>query len=138
MEDKHPVPFRFARLIILYTNNMLSASEHDELDKWVEESDQNLEVFEALTDGLEEKIFSANDFIIETEDLLDTWMISGLLARKIEGIISEEEQRSLDVWVKASDKNKAIYELLQDKSNMQKLFTWVKKSQQNMNTSELN
>ena len=137
MEDTHHVPFRFARLIILFTSNMLSPEEHDELDKWVEASDENLEVFEALTSGLEDKIFSANDLIIETEDLLDVWMIAGLLARKIEGIISEEEQRSLDVWVEASEKNKALYELLQDKTNLQKLLSWVR-NQRSTNTSRLN
>ena len=55
MEESHPVPFRFARLIVLFTRNMLSPEEHDELDRWVEESEENLEIFEALTGVLEDK-----------------------------------------------------------------------------------
>ncbi|HVM87926.1 MAG TPA: FecR domain-containing protein [Puia sp.] len=41
---------RVAYLINGYTSQTLSVAEHDELDAWVEESDDNMRLFEELTD----------------------------------------------------------------------------------------
>jgi transmembrane sensor len=41
---------RIAALIAGYIRRNLSVSDHDELDRWVEESDRNMKLFEELTD----------------------------------------------------------------------------------------
>jgi transmembrane sensor len=43
-------PYRIAWLIAGYIRNTLSEQEQDELDNWVNQSDQNLQLFEELTD----------------------------------------------------------------------------------------
>jgi transmembrane sensor len=42
--------FRIAYLIAGYIRKTLTVAEHDELDAWVEESDENMKLFEELTD----------------------------------------------------------------------------------------
>jgi transmembrane sensor len=49
--------YRIAYLIAGYIRKTLSEAEHDELDKWVEASDENMLLFEELTD---EKNIEAN------------------------------------------------------------------------------
>ncbi len=43
-------PYRIAYLVAGYIRNTLSEQEQDELDNWVNESDENLQLFEDLTD----------------------------------------------------------------------------------------
>jgi len=50
-------PGRIAYLISGFIKNKLTQSEHDELDRWVNESDRNMKLFEDLTD---EKNIAAN------------------------------------------------------------------------------
>ncbi len=45
-----PDPARIAYLIAGYINEALTEEEHDELDKWVCENDDNMRLFEELTD----------------------------------------------------------------------------------------
>src|SRR6185369_9819582 len=50
-------PGRIAYLIAGFIKNSLTQSEHDELDRWVNDSDRNMKLFEDLTD---EKNIAAN------------------------------------------------------------------------------
>jgi hypothetical protein len=50
MADIRNVPERIAYLILLHLHEKLTPVEGDELDNWVGESDQNLELFEELID----------------------------------------------------------------------------------------
>ncbi len=45
-----PDPFRTAYLIAGYINDELTEDEHDELDDWVADNDDNMRLFEQLTD----------------------------------------------------------------------------------------
>lgn len=118
---------RFAQLIVRYTHNLLNEAEMDELDNFLNESDENIEIFETLIEGLYDRIFSADDLIIETEDLLDTWMVAGLVAREMQGIISDEEKQALQTWLAESEEHRRVYALLQDKANLQKVVQWLKR-----------
>ncbi len=63
--------YRIAYLIAGYIRKTLTESEHDELDKWVEASDDNMLLFEELTD---EKNIEANlDWMdkVRTEKMLE-------------------------------------------------------------------
>ena len=42
--------YRIAKLIAGYIQGKLSPKEHDELDEWVAASDENMKLFEELTD----------------------------------------------------------------------------------------
>ncbi|HRP56435.1 FecR domain-containing protein [Agriterribacter sp.] len=48
--ENGPDPYRTAYLIAGYINNELTEDEHDELDDWVSENDDNMRLFEVLTD----------------------------------------------------------------------------------------
>lgn len=51
------IPFRAAKLIIGYIHNSLTEVENDELDDWVGQSDDNMKIFEQLTDQVDEGVF---------------------------------------------------------------------------------
>lgn len=44
------IPERIAYLILLYMHDQLTPDQHDELDAWVELSDENMERFAIVTD----------------------------------------------------------------------------------------
>ena len=44
------VPERIGYLILLFLHKKLTSEEHNELDKWVEVSGENMKLFEELTD----------------------------------------------------------------------------------------
>jgi hypothetical protein len=50
MADVKAVPARIAYLILLHLHNKLTPPEGDELDEWICLSDENMEIFEILTD----------------------------------------------------------------------------------------
>ncbi|MBX3253281.1 MAG: hypothetical protein KF862_03985 [Chitinophagaceae bacterium] len=57
MEKEIQIPFRAAKLIIGYLHNSLTEVENDELDDWVGQSDDNMKIFEQLTDQVDEGVF---------------------------------------------------------------------------------
>lgn len=73
-----------------------------------------------LAEGMERCLFCAHDHLLETGDLLDTWMVAGLVAREMQGIISDEEKQALQNWL-AESENHRRYALLQKKANLQKM-----------------
>jgi len=76
--------YRIAYLIAGYIRGTLTESEHDELDKWVEASDDNMLLFEELTD---EKNIEAN---LEWMDKVTTEKNLKLTKKKIEFIPEQE------------------------------------------------
>lgn len=50
-------PFRAAKLIIGYLHNSLTEVENDALDDWVCQSDENMKIFEQLTEHVDEDVF---------------------------------------------------------------------------------
>ena len=44
------IPERISHLILLYMHGQLLPQQHDELDAWVEKSDENQELFVEATD----------------------------------------------------------------------------------------
>lgn len=44
------IPKRIGYLILLYMHGQLTPKQHDELDEWVEASDENQELFVEATD----------------------------------------------------------------------------------------
>src|SRR5712671_1131889 len=81
--------YRIARLIAAYIRGTISKREHDELDKWVEASDENMELFERLTD--EENIDEAMKWMeaIQTEKALE---------KKKEKIFFNHRGRAIHFW----------------------------------------
>lgn len=56
-KDVRLIPFRAAKLIIGYLHNSLTEVENDELDEWVCQSDDNMKIFEQLTDQVDDGVF---------------------------------------------------------------------------------
>lgn len=120
------IPIRIAKLIIGFTHNKLFEAGMDELDLWLEESDDNMKAYHELIDDVINNIFSADDLIIETDELLDAWMVAGLIARQMQGMLGQDEKRALDRWREAAPRNEDLYQLFSDKANLQKFVTWLK------------
>lgn len=138
MENSNvPISLRYAKLILAYTHNRLTEAQQAELDEWLETSDENLELFEALTDGYEEDILSLDNIIVDTDELLDYWMVAGLIARERKGIITKDEKRSLRQWVDAGDAHKKLYEVLSDDRNLHRIAQQIR-SQGKADASDLN
>jgi transmembrane sensor len=74
---ENPLPYsdekahRIAYLVLGYLRKTLTVAEHDELDAWVEESDENMLLFEELTDERNIEANLAWMQSIETEKALE-------------------------------------------------------------------
>lgn len=86
---------RIARLVAGYIRHTLTPAEHDELDDWVNESDDNMQLFEELTD--ENNINSALLWLeqIQTKDAYKKLLDRGVLKRQRAG-------RPAGAWVAAA------------------------------------
>lgn len=56
-KENRLISFRAAKLIIGYLHNSLTEVENNELDDWVGQSDDNMKIFEQLTDQVDEGVF---------------------------------------------------------------------------------
>ena len=132
------MPVAIACLIVRYTHNLLTEAEQQELDHWLEASEENIAVFEDLIEGVDNKVFNPETLISETDDLLDIWMMAGLIARQMHGIITADEERSLHNWMKEAAHNKALYETFSNKANLQKFLLWLRELKSSSDSAGLN
>lgn len=124
---KHEEQFisvKAARLIIGFLHNTLTKAEAKALDKWVCVSDTNMKVFEELTEGVDENVFSADNLIIKTENIIDLWIIASLIVRRKMKMNNKLEDRYLDEWANADKENQAMFKKLQHPAYMQKMLVW--------------
>lgn len=110
-----------AKLIMGFTHQTLTESEHDELDEWICETDENLEIFEELLDTVDSRRLSMDEIVVATEDMLNLWEVAGLIARELQGIIGKDERRDLDVWASISTRHKKLYRILRNPANLQQM-----------------
>lgn len=122
-DDKF-ITVKAARLIIGFLHNSLTRIETKALDKWVCLSDTNMEIFEGLTEAVDDNVFNADKLIIETENIIDLWIIASLIVRRKLKLNSKVEDRYLDEWANASKQNKELFKKLQHPAYMQKLLVW--------------
>lgn len=118
------ISVKAARLIIGFLHNTLTKTESKALDKWVCVSDTNMTIFEELTEGLDEHVFNADNLIVETENIIDLWIIAGLIVRRKMKLNNEVEDQYLDEWANADKQNKALFKKLQNPAYMQKMLVW--------------
>ena len=104
-----------------FTHQTLTESERDELDEWVCETDENLEVFEELLNAVDNRRLSLDEIIIATEDMIDLWIIAGLVARQMQGIMEPEQKKQLKDWTSLSNQHKKLYKILRNPANLQTL-----------------
>lgn len=114
-----------AKLIMGFTHQTLTESEADELDEWIGETDENLEVFEQLLGTVNHRRLSLDEIIVATEDIVDLWVVAGLMARQMQGIVEPEQKRQLKDWVSLSDQHKKLYKILRNPANLQTLVLHV-------------
>jgi hypothetical protein len=128
-----------AKLIIGYTHNSLTEEEKDQLDEWITASDDNLAIFETLAEKFYNNVLDPDSLIIETENLLDVWMIAGLIARDMQNVIEPDEKKRLEEWIEESENNRAIYKSLTNPANLHKFVLWFKQwLQQSISPTGLN
>ncbi|WP_276504853.1 hypothetical protein [Terrimonas pollutisoli] len=115
-----------ARLVMGFLQNSLTETQKDELDDWICESDENMIVFEDLTEDFDNNVFNPEEFMYETSDVIELWAIAGLIVRQQEKVITVEEQQILDTWLKDSARNRRLFKHLQNPPVLQKLIEWCK------------
>lgn len=124
--EKALITVATARLIIGYLHNRLSESEKDALDNWITISDENMEIFERLTKDVDENVFDPDQLIVDTEQVMDLWIISALIIRRHRNMNNEVEEKYLDEWIEADSQNKTLYKKLQHPAHMRKMLVWNK------------
>lgn len=120
--DNVSLSLHHAKLIIGFTHNTLTEAQSDELDEWVCESDQNLDVFEMLLEAVDSKRLSLDEIIMATEGMVDLWVVAGLMARQLQGVIEPEQKKQLAEWVASSNQNRKVYNLLRSPANLHTLL----------------
>lgn len=123
------IPFYAAFLIIGYLHNSLTDLQKDDLDEWITESDDNLEIFAELTSSVDNNVFDSDQLLIETEEAIDLWIIAGLIIRHQKSLNNEIEEKYLHEWISASERNKKLYKELQHPAFMQKMLVWARSQQ---------
>lgn len=124
--DNRPIPFFAARLIMGFLLNRLSEKEKDQLDAWVSESDENMELFEELTAGYDEAVFDPSELIIETEELTEIWVIAGLITQYLLGQTSEIEEEHLMMWASFSERNQQLFLKMQRPDFLNEMLLWLR------------
>jgi len=125
IKDMNEGAYRIAYLIAGYIRGTITEPEHDELDKWVEASDDNMLLFEELTD---EKNIEAN---LEWMDKVTTEKNLKLTRKKIEFIPKQENlagkkwfyrvAASVIILIAAF----GIYKIINNKQSEQKSITKI-------------
>lgn len=121
------VPIRIVRLIYGFTNQSLSPGENQELDDWINLSDDNMEIFDVLSDNFE----------LDKSGI--SWRIAALIRGFKKRRLTLKEYEELDDWVNLSDDNLKLFVAMTegDKSNtiylpvkkpgmLQRLINWIK------------
>jgi transmembrane sensor len=81
--------YRIARLIGGFIRGTLSKNEHDELDEWVAANDDNMQVFERLTD--EKNIDEAMEWMKRTQT-------EKAIKKKKENVVFNRPRKSVRLW----------------------------------------
>jgi hypothetical protein len=124
--DNTPVPFFAARLVIGFLQNKLSEAERDQLDVWICETDENLSLFEELIAGYGESVFDPSKVIIETEELTELYVMTGLMARYRLDEIDTIEKEYLMSWVAASARNELLFISMKKPDFFHEFLSWLK------------
>jgi hypothetical protein len=130
MDANTSLPLRYARLIVNYTHGLLSEAEAGELDEWICASDENLEIFEHLIGEIAVNITDLDAVIEETDNVVELWVIAGLIARERRGEINETEKDMLAEWIAESEQNEEIYKAFSDPAHFQRFAVWCKQLMQ--------
>jgi hypothetical protein len=123
--DAMLITLHHAKLIMGFTHQTLTEAEGDELDEWICEADENLEIFEELLNTVNNRRLSLDEIIVATEDIVDLWVIAGLMARQIQGVIEPDQKKQLKDWSSLSNQHKKLYKILRNPANLQSLILHV-------------
>jgi transmembrane sensor len=93
-ENMDKVAHRIAFLVASYIRGTISEKDHDELDAWINESDQNMKLFEDLTD---EKNLEAN---LAWMDQVNSGAAYNQLQQS--GAFNKRKSRAFRVWIAAA------------------------------------
>ena len=133
MDENTFLPLRYARLIVNYTHSLLSKAEVGELDEWICASEENLEIFEHLIDEIAGNVVDLDAIIDQTDDVVELWVIAGLIARERRGEINETEKNLLAEWIAESAHNEEIYKAFSNPAHFQRFAVWFKQLMQRSN-----
>ena len=124
--NQQSISVETARLIIGLLHNHLSFSDKEALDNWICLSDKNMEIFEQLTEHVDENVFDPDQLIVDTENIIDLWIIASLIVRHQKGLNNEVEELYLNEWIKADKQHKKLFKELEEPAYMQKMLVWNK------------
>lgn len=124
--DNRSVPLYAARLVIGFLQNKVSEEDRGKLDEWICETDENRSLFEELIAGYGESVFDPCKVVIETEELTELYVMTGLMARYRLDEIDTIEEDYLMSWVAASPRNQLLFMSMEQPDFFQEFLTWLR------------
>jgi hypothetical protein len=125
--DLRQIPLPVARLIMGFSHNSLSPEQKNILDNWVCESEDNMTIFSDLIADVSDKIFDPYQFISETDEAVELWIIAALITKKKQKETNEVEEEYLSQWVELSERNRSLFEMMEQPAFIAQLISWLKK-----------
>ena len=119
------VPAWVAKLIIGFLHHTLSEAEGNELGDWICASDENMEVFELLTDGYEADSIEIDYVVDDLEDMCYFWRIASFIAKEVQGSLHPAEKKVLERWIGASDENRNLYRQIVHPAHRKSVVLWM-------------
>lgn len=129
--NQKKITVEVARLIIEFVCNNNDRTQ--KLEQWVCQSNENEEIFSWLTDKVDDQVFDPNKLVIETETVIDLWIIAGLIVRHQKGLNNEFEEYYLNNWVNTNEQNRELFTNLQRPAYMQQMLSWNRMKRDEMN-----
>ena len=129
--NQQTITVEVARLIIEFLYNNTDRTK--KLDQWICQSKENEEIFSWLTDKVDDQVFDPNQLVIETETVIDLWIIAGLIVRHQKGLNNEFEEYYLNNWANADVQNRKLFTNLQNPAYMQQMLAWNRLKRDEMN-----
>ncbi len=121
MKNKTFLPLHIAKLLVGYFQYTLTEQERDELDDWICESDNNMQIFGACLEvSLRPKI---SDPDMDAEDQLE--FMSDIFIKYVKKTITDKENKQLDDWLNLSPYNKAVFYEMPQTDNMDIIYRWL-------------
>jgi hypothetical protein len=121
---KQNIPFEMAKLMIGFFHHTLTLREKDKLDKWLEDSEENIEMFEDCTEMAFRPVQSDEDFDMEEEERELRYIIE-LIIKHVQQTITKKERKTLDERASAVPANKKLLEELPQTHDPEQVYHWL-------------
>jgi ferric-dicitrate binding protein FerR (iron transport regulator) len=113
MENDKNIPFHIVKLLVAFFKHTITEAERQELDKWVEASEENEEIFEDCMEMTMRPVRILPDFKLSPEEEKEFHYILELIIKYAQQTITKEERKILDEWAAADPANEELLDVYQ-------------------------